>query len=937
MEVVKNRSLVINGNLVVKAHGNLTLKNVTLVMNNEYAGQYGISVEQGGSMSIYYSKISPADLKNRFTFAVKGNSFVMKNTELRGVGWCKEFTRDCYESSLKREASQVGLLVQTAGAVIEDNLISDNVVGIILNGPNISVKGNTFRSNEFLVVYTLSSQNKIFYNDIHHNRTTGNPSLASSIIKIMIGSNGNTIAGNTYVHNSDTWPVLDEVFVIDCESDNNVIANNTVSSIGPAPGIFPLASHFGSNNTIVNNTSIHTGGIFLLNGANNRVERNKIPVLHLQHSYNTVVVGNRISGQLGTYEEGHPGAAVGAVVALDHSSNNLVLNNLIESKTVDSSLLLWSSKNNTIRGNTISNGSTGIFLYYQSDGNLISNNDVKVASSSGASSITVDDSSSNIIYENNFVDEKGEPYDNGNNTWTHEGKGNFWKSHRDQGNTPYKIPPKGVDKRPLTNPVVVETASILYHKPISVPLYPSFPGIAFTKKVFDQKYGKEVEMEIEHIVIENRIMDVEAGHINIPTNGSLTIRNSTLILGRNGSVPIGAGRGSLTIERSRLISHEKGYGFWINSMEGPVSIRNSEIHGAVWADRGIGFDMGRSLIVENSIITSSRGVSASVKSVHGPAANKIFRVVNNTFIGNYQPVQADNSENVFVAGNIIYHSLLHKDLASIEVAVGREVTIIDNTILRSRGHGINFGGEVWKATIIITGNTVSNVAGTGLIAGGNGTIYRNNFISNPRPAASTTPKIELSNRWDHNGQGNYWGGYSGRDADLDGIGETPQEVAYTRLKSENREKDNFPFMRAYGWLRKVNLFDVVFEQNRFQVIIRSNSSIAGFNFTQHQKQISYYATGRMGSGGASDIVFPKRLLWGPYFVLVNGSSIPFTTYQNETHTLIAVSYIHGPVEIEVQGATVIPEFPSSYFIYLLASVLVIVLAWRSGSIARIRM
>jgi hypothetical protein len=49
VEVVENETIELNGNLTVKVRGSLTLKNVTLRLNVDQNGQYGISVEEGGS------------------------------------------------------------------------------------------------------------------------------------------------------------------------------------------------------------------------------------------------------------------------------------------------------------------------------------------------------------------------------------------------------------------------------------------------------------------------------------------------------------------------------------------------------------------------------------------------------------------------------------------------------------------------------------------------------------------------------------------------------------------------------------------------------------------------------------------------------------------------------------------------------------------------
>ncbi len=84
---LEGRSITLNGNLIVKRSGTLTLKDVRLLVNASFNGQYKISVEPGGSIYIYGSTITAANLEHRYAFVVNGSTFEMKNSELHGVGW----------------------------------------------------------------------------------------------------------------------------------------------------------------------------------------------------------------------------------------------------------------------------------------------------------------------------------------------------------------------------------------------------------------------------------------------------------------------------------------------------------------------------------------------------------------------------------------------------------------------------------------------------------------------------------------------------------------------------------------------------------------------------------------------------------------------------------------------------------------------------------
>lgn len=783
IESVENKSVVLNGNLIVKAGGSLTLRNATLTVSSQFSGQYGISVEPGGSMFIYNSKITPSDLKNRFTFTATGKSFVMKDSELHGAGWCKDVPTciGFLEARSKGvyKPAESGLLVESDDALINDNLILENAVGVILTGSRATVSGNIFLSNDVSAIWVLGSRNMVMRNSINH---------AGTSQTTIIGINGqaNTLVGNIYTQTAQTYAEIFAIYLgtFCCHgspiwniTSNNIIANNTITNIFPSL-VYPVWIEFGSHNIIVNNTSVRGGGISVWHGVNNTIEGNSIHTIgnggiYLAREHRNIIINNRISGEEGVWNP--------FGIVLDHSSTNFILNNEIKGDFSDSSVLIFSSKNNTIGSNHIINAQKGIFLYHNSDGNTISNNEIRVRPSERTSSISIDSSSSNLIY-NNLVDESAGSYDNGNNQWYHEGRGNYWSLYTSVdkdgdgiGDTPYRIPPNGVDNHPLINPARVKPSPLPETKPILFPegaLVPNFPA----KEVTKIDHGKAVSVGI----IEDKVMEVEAG--SIP--GGLTVKNSTLILGRKGPVFISA---PLTIEKSVLIAPDNGYGFAIQSAgRASIVIRNSKIYGAGWGDWGIGSSfnsVGENLIIENSIVTDTNTVLSLGLGFQS------LRLLNNTFSGLFYGVAVTGKgeslrTKVFIAGNIVNGSLV----AAFGIEVG-DATVRDNVILRSWGLGIGLYSDN-----IVVGNTITN-SFVGLQVGGGNIIYHNNFINNTFHVMS-----KGNDRWNLNGEGNYWSDYTGKDDNFDGIGDTPYLIG----KGPKGEDvgDNFPFMRKSGWLTK---------------------------------------------------------------------------------------------------------------------------------------
>jgi parallel beta-helix repeat protein len=214
-------------------------------------------------------------------------------------------------------------------------------------------------------------------------------------------------------------------------SDNNILSNNInlVEEIG-----ITLISSMG-NTILSNNITSKETSIYLYSSDDNIVASNYVSNdISLDLSSNNTILSNEISTK----------NRVG--VSLNSSSVNIILGNNINQREIG--IYLYSSGGNSIVGNGVSNNRHGIDLYF-SIGNLITNNDVYSNIETG---ISLNSSSHNVLYHNNFIDNRNNAFDNNNNTWDDGDKGNYWSDYEERYPDAQKIWPKGIWSEPYEIP-----------------------------------------------------------------------------------------------------------------------------------------------------------------------------------------------------------------------------------------------------------------------------------------------------------------------------------------------------------------------------------------------------------------------------------------------------------------------------------------------------
>jgi parallel beta-helix repeat protein len=173
-------------------------------------------------------------------------------------------------------------------------------------------------------------------------------------------------------------------------------------------------------------------------------------------------------------------------------------------------------------------------------------------------------------------------------------------------------------------------------------------------------------------------------------------------------------------------------------------------------------------------------------------------------------------------------------------------------------------------------------------------IYHNAFDNRllyvePRNWTGFTPP----NSWDDGVEGNYWSGYRGGDADLDGIGDTPYVVGDNNV-------DNYPLMG------KFSEYGVILKGETYSVSVISNSTLAQFEFGVDEGRISLLATGENGTIGFLRIAVPKAFLGalegGNLSILINGEPpVLERKWTDGVYTYFYFSYVNG-----VSEPTIIP-------------------------------
>ncbi|MDZ7796697.1 MAG: NosD domain-containing protein [Candidatus Marinimicrobia bacterium] len=600
---------------------------------------------------------------------------------------------------------------------------------------NISVRNNKIFNNKYSGIKLRNSENITINENIIFDN--GDKQWTNESRALDLDNSHNSI-----IINND----LDNIYTIQLvHSWGNRIENNNINSKGPLALIMSRSS-----NNIIKNNVFFGGGCNFIRAkysdrnliANNEFNGDYTRYgIYLTYSNGNIIANNKIT-HISQYG-----------IGLYHADSTQILGNTLSEPEWDifGGIIMWgSSCNNTIKGNKISDMPKGISLYYNTNKNKIVNNRV----SNSEYEIIIDNSNDNIIYKNNFEDKQINAFDNGNNNWSENEVGNYWRDYKDENSSNnnasrYQIPPHGLDPYPTTTPFSIEDVVVPSLNPAD---FWKFPGYPYTEITGDVTWNGETKD------IENEVF--------IIGGGSLTITNCNLnFLPRKGA-ELSVGDGTLRILGSKIFGNGMIFSADENST---VEIRNSEIY-SLWSWDG---HPNNSFKTKNAVIKDNL-----IEDVYFLPIWDNTEFINNTVKNTYIGINIMGSgclleQNKVV--NTISNGIINNDWQSSDIlGAGNNNHIKDNIIQNTWGFAIELANECT-----------------------NNQIYGNDFSSYYASAClGNAESYDPINMWYSDNQGNFYSDYLDRypnaeeHHEYDGIWNIPYEI----FQNSENNTDDYPSM-----------------------------------------------------------------------------------------------------------------------------------------------
>jgi parallel beta-helix repeat protein len=861
---LKDTTIILNGNLIVKSDGSLTLSKVDLKINSQYEGQYKIEVEPGGELSILDNCIIGAVNPDfHYAFSVHGSSFAMKNSRLSDVGWGAK--GEDVGTDQERYSGEKGLFVGTKSAFIDSNIFYNNYVGVILADTSIIFSNNQVHSNIVHGIYVKNGiECQVFTNSVQH----GESDMGSAPIRINQGHN-NIFSSNNIVSNIHTGII--ETF----DSNGNRFENNNISGYG----VGFILMFLSSDNIIKDNEiSVDEAGIMVW-GWNNQVLNNTITNekfqvttgIYMVYSYNSLIENNILTNIAG------PG------ILLRHSSNNKICHNQVSALPFSFNLELEISgiflyrkcRKNIIEQNSINNFPRGVSLFYECDSNYFTKNNISDIIYEG---LILDKSNSNFIFSDNSFSDCGKTdFINAENYLDYAGelptendaihppeiKSTGWSNFNGhllvEGQTVYfsNATVSDGDTLTLRNMTLITGRTGRTTNGVSQ-IELNFGGTLILNncKFIHDLYGNGfvfAAREGSTLIMKDCSLyecgqEWLSGGIQIYKTGNFLIENNNFygtiisLYETDGGIITGnkiydsySALGLISVKNVSITDNlfDGSAKHAISGGISNISIKNNTIQN-IWGT-GIHIFGTKTAIIEGNKIINIQEPFAAIRS-WGENIVVQNNEVSNSYMGftegGFKGSVKKNKVSDCIIGMSMEETTNVEENIVTNCIIGIEGDILKNNIVTNCGIGL--GGSVLLGNLIdscgigilnryysgkivlATNNLISN-CDTGIVLEHHDNIFHHNDIINNKLQAFNDGG---GNYWDFEGYGNFWSNYTGPDENGDGIGDIPFIVP------PGSSQDNFPLMVPVNILIEPVYADLTIESltpDNYSIIPNPNS------------------------------------------------------------------------------------------------------------------
>jgi len=435
--------------------GNI-LKDSTIINRKPEGMQAGIITKNANKNTLSGNFIQGCYL-GIFVWKESSDNQVIKNS----MTGCTRaiFLRDVGANTLTenraRECEYGIYLLNTSDVQIKASGVMDGQYGIVLQNSNANMLtgciianvtralglGNSTGNQVDSFVITNSTEDGIDLISSDGNILSNNQISKGDIGIQILDSGSNVLRGNQINGNTRA------IYVEDQDRKSRQSYNNSIDESNVADGK-PIGYFYGQsgmriegrefshltlaycqNMSVMRNT-ITKDAIFLFNSISNRVEENNVSNcygMRLYASDNNEITGNTASNNSFSG------------ILLVNSNQNQVKDNRADQNRRDG-IKVFNSSLNIITGNSVDhNQEAGLWLNYSNKNSIYDNN-----ISSSPMGLLMQSSSGNLIYHNNFINNKDHAEDKtGVNSWDmgNVTGGNYWSDHKAFGN-----PSKGWSK-----------------------------------------------------------------------------------------------------------------------------------------------------------------------------------------------------------------------------------------------------------------------------------------------------------------------------------------------------------------------------------------------------------------------------------------------------------------------------------------------------------